>query len=91
VIAMLELKSIEQNLYNYIVKFKKEHDGNVPSYRQMADAINKESTSYISFLLDSLCKKGYIRYTFDSDKNRLIEVVEGRWFCIAEENGVNNG
>ena len=90
-IAMNELKSSEYNLYTFIVKFKREHDGNSPTYRQMASAIGKKSTSYVSFLLEGLRKKGYIKPATSENENRLVEVVGGRWFCIAEENGVEDG
>lgn len=67
----------EQKIYDYIVAFKRKHDGNSPSIRQIGDHAGIDSTSVVNYHLDRLKRLGLIeRGTRDF---RMISVVGGAW------------
>jgi SOS-response transcriptional repressor LexA len=66
-----------KQLFDFIVRFKTEHDGQSPTVRECMTELGTGSTSYVSYCLDKLERKGLIR--FRESKARAIEVVGGRW------------
>ena len=74
---------IRLEIYNYIVEFKRAHDGNSPSMREIADEF-RLSTSIISAHLDRLTAVGMIRRG-EKGQSRMIEVVDGRWTPPGEQ------
>lgn len=66
-----------QQVFDFIVKFKKEHDGNSPSIREIGDAIDVSSTNVVRYYLNGLAQMGKIKYA--GKKPRMIEVVGGHW------------
>jgi SOS-response transcriptional repressor LexA len=77
-----------QEVFNFIVKFKSENDGNSPSLEQIGLACDITSSSVVVFYLDKLEKAGQIaREVFDSQgdrkrsKSRIrnIRVIGAKW------------
>lgn len=62
-----------ETVYEFIVKFKKEHDGNSPTIREIGAACNISSTSAVAYILKVLVRRGLI--TVDRD----ISVVGAEW------------
>jgi SOS-response transcriptional repressor LexA len=63
-------------IYDYIVAFKKAHDGNSPTIREIGDAVGVSSTSQANHYLDVMVKLGMI--TRDG-KFRMIGIPGGVW------------
>ena len=71
------LTPTRQNIYNYILRFKRRHNGNSPSIREMADAFGL-STSVVSAHLGRLEAIGLIERS-SKGECRMISVVGGTW------------
>ncbi|MBN1535163.1 MAG: hypothetical protein JW908_00420 [Anaerolineales bacterium] len=68
------------HLYDYLVNYKRLHDGNSPSIRDIRLHFNISSTSYVNHLLHRLESDGKIR--LDAyPKPCSIEIVGGRWIA----------
>lgn len=65
------------SLYDFIIAYKKEHDGNSPCVREMCNEIGIRSTSLLVYYLEALEDRGLIRV--DSGKERSICVTGGQW------------
>lgn len=65
-------------LLNFIIKYKTAHDGNSPSVREMAKAMDYNTTSAVGYHLDKLEAEGKIRRRFRM-QTRSIEVAGGVW------------
>ena len=73
-----------QRVLEFVIEYKRTHDGNSPSTRQILTATFLASTSTVNYHLTQLVKMGRIR-TFALDKqSRSIEVVGGKWSYDAE-------
>jgi SOS-response transcriptional repressor LexA len=72
-----EVKHSRQAVYDYIVKFKKENDGNSPTVREIMQACNIPSSSNTSYILNQLSEAGLIEIT--EGLSRGIMVVGGSW------------
>ncbi len=72
--AMIELRL---QIYNFIISYKEQHDGNSPSIREIGTAVGDNSTSHVRYLLDLLVSSGLVR--FIPETARSIEVVGSRW------------
>ena len=64
--------------YEFILQYKREHDGNSPSIREIIDATGAGSTSVVSTRLRRLEREGLIRMPKDKG-SRQIEVIGGEW------------
>lgn len=64
-------------VYSYILSYKKEHDGNSPSIREICSACEISSTSVARYYLNVLEKHGLIRV--DPNMSRMISVTGGEW------------
>jgi SOS-response transcriptional repressor LexA len=72
----------------FIVKYKREHDGNSPTIREIMDDCKISSTSMVFWYLNQLENLGYIRRPEPKIGNRIaakIEVVGGKWIYIGGE------
>lgn len=70
-------------IYQFIVHYKTQHDGNSPTIRQIQRACGVNSTSVVVSLLSNLELQGLIRRPRNgTDKSRNIEVVGGAWSCV---------
>jgi hypothetical protein len=70
---------IKANLvFEFIVNYKKKHDGNSPKLRLIQRECGISSTSVLDLYLDRLEKHGKIERTGEIG-SRQIEVVGGEW------------
>jgi SOS-response transcriptional repressor LexA len=65
-------------VFEFIVDFKKDHDGNSPTVREIAKKCKISSISTVSFILDELDESGKIKL-LNNGQSRQIHVVGGSW------------
>jgi SOS-response transcriptional repressor LexA len=58
----------------FLISYKRKHDGNTPSIREIMQATAISSSDLVEFYLDQLAQSGFIRR-----KVRHIEIVGGSW------------
>ena len=68
----------EQAVYEFLVAFKIEHDGNTPTRREIMEACGITSTSVVNYYLDRLERKGLIEQPRNG-ASRMIVVTGGCW------------
>jgi hypothetical protein len=73
---MKDQQKHKEKLFGFIVNFKKEHDGNSPSFRTISTELGI-SLSYIRDLLNILISEHRIKY--GTTRTKEIEIVGGRW------------
>lgn len=61
----------------YIIGYKRLHDGNSPTIREIADACHINSTSNTAYIIGQLVKDGVIENS--AGQPRSIMVVGGKW------------
>jgi SOS-response transcriptional repressor LexA len=66
-----------EKIFAFIITHKATHDGNSPTTREIADAINLGSTSTVFYHLTALERAGKI--SISRMKTRQITVVGGHW------------
>lgn len=69
-------KHSRQAVFDFIVSYKRSHDGNSPTLRQIMDACGITSTSVASYALRGLARAGKIRILPGSQG---IVVIGGCW------------
>jgi hypothetical protein len=62
-------------VFQFIVKFKKEHDGNSPAIREIGAACDISSTSAVVYILKTLVRQGRIKLW----GTRGITVTNAEW------------
>jgi SOS-response transcriptional repressor LexA len=67
-----------QKIFDWIVKYKREHDGNSPSLREMMRACGIVSTSTMTSRIDEMEAQGLIALA-GRGKSRCIVVIGGEW------------
>ena len=80
--ATMTMPTKAMMVYAYIVQYKQEHDGNSPTYRQIAAGLGYSSVSVIQHYLNMLSKAGLVKM----ENNDLV--VGGKW-TPPREMGVN--
>lgn len=75
------IKHSRKAVLDYIITYKREHDGNSPTLREIMTACHITSTSNTSYILADLAKTGQIVINPGS---RGIEVIGGRWSYTPE-------
>lgn len=75
------IKHDRKKVLEYIITYKREHDGNSPTLREMMTACRVTSTSNMSYILADLQKSGQI---IVNPGSRGIEVIGGRWSYAPE-------
>ena len=68
----------ERAVYAFIVSYKRAHDGNSPSDREIGDACEISSTSTVDYYLKNLAGMGKIEFA-SNRKSRRVQVVGGAW------------
>lgn len=68
----------QQQLLDFIIAFKSEHDGCAPNTHEMRQALRLASTSNVAVHLGALERKGYIRLG-PKRQARMIAVVGATW------------
>lgn len=66
-------------VYKFIVEFKRTHDGNSPTIREIGTACDVSSTAAVRYYLNGLVKCGLIKRSHESGEPRMISVVGGMW------------
>ena len=64
-----------KDTYDFIVKFKREHDGNSPSYREMMKGTGITSSSHMQNMIHRLINRGWISW----NSTRDITIIGGSW------------
>lgn len=65
-----------QDVYNFIVEYKRNHRGRSPSYDEISEGVGLSSKSYIGTYLSSLEKEGKIIVL---EGGRGIDVPNSEW------------
>lgn len=68
-----------QEVFDFIVTFKAEHDGLSPSIREIREHCHIASTSTVAYHLDKLEEVGMIEFYGDVGTTRNIMVTGGEW------------
>src|SRR5262245_8734823 len=76
---------IRVRIYNFIVEFKSNHNGNSPTIREIADGVCLASTNTVEHHLAGLEKLGVIELGKQSEA-RMISVVGSAWLAPSTEN-----
>lgn len=63
-----------QQILQHIIDYKKAHDGNSPTFRNIMQACGISSSGHMQYILNAMEAQGTIRIAA-----RSIEVVGGRW------------
>lgn len=71
------------DIYDFIIKRKKQHDGNSPSVREIARHCDIPSTSIVNYHLGKLAEQGLIELS-GNGKARMIIVTGGQWVAPGE-------
>jgi hypothetical protein len=75
-------ESLEMMVYEYIVDYKRENDGNAPSYRQIMREFDLSSLAQVHAIIQSLTLGDYLAV-----KNRRICVHGGQWDLAGTKRG----
>jgi len=67
-----------QQIYNFIVDFKRTHDGVFPTYREIMAALDISSLSIVNIYIDKLTEQGLLAH--DGDGHLLV--VGGQWTLV---------
>jgi len=76
---MLKFTPVHSSVYDFIVKFKTDHDGVAPSVLEIGKACGITSTSAVRHVLNSLDLFGMIKCDYGKGKSRMISVPGARW------------
>lgn len=76
-------------IFDFIVQFKREHDGNSPSIREIMDACGLHSTSYVASTLDKLVADGRLMIGRHKNDFRMIFVIGGAWEIVQNPEAQN--
>ncbi len=75
-----------RRVFEAIVHYKRVHDGNSPSTRDIMTATGITSTSVMRYQIGILIREGLLRDVPDLEiRTRSIEVVGGRWTYETEK------
>lgn len=77
------MDQMSQKTYDFIVKYKRENDGNSPGREEISQAIGLRSRSGVNEYLARLVALGLIRLG-GRGQARAIYVVGGQWFSPDE-------
>jgi len=76
---MLKFTTLHSSVYDFIVKFKTDHDGIAPSVLEIGKACGINSTSAVRHVLDSLVLFGMIKCDYGKGKSRMISIPGAHW------------
>ncbi len=68
-----------QRIFNWIVQYKTEHDGNSPTLRELMRACDMSSLSVVAYNLRRLERAGKITLAGRRAQTRRIVVIGGEW------------
>jgi SOS-response transcriptional repressor LexA len=67
----------QQIVFDFIVSYKRKHDGVAPSLAEICDACGLKAKSHVSVILQQLHSCDLIR--FKPGVSRSVQVIGGRW------------
>ena len=73
------MSKISEEVFAFIVEYKKQNDGLSPTLREICDHTRVRSTSHASLLVDKLEKDGFIERVAVAGQSRNIRVIGGEW------------
>jgi SOS-response transcriptional repressor LexA len=76
---MLKFTPIHTQVYDFILKFKTDHDGIAPSVLEIGKGCGISSTSAVRHVLNSLDLFGMIKCDYGTGKSRMISIPGARW------------
>ncbi len=80
-----KLSPVHSKIFEFICSFKSEHDGCSPTIREIGEAVDIQSSSYIRYCLNALEEAGLITRNHSESagsergKSRIIQVVGATW------------
>jgi SOS-response transcriptional repressor LexA len=77
--SLLHLTPSHSDVYEFILKFKRDHDGEAPTVLEIGKACGINSTSAVRHVLDSLDLLGMIKCNYGQGKSRMISIPGARW------------
>lgn len=77
--SLLHLTPIHFHVYDFILKFKIDHDGIAPSVAEITEGCQLHSTSAVNHYLNSLVLFGMIKCDYGNGKSRMISIPGARW------------
>jgi len=75
---MPAIKHNRRKILQYIIDYKRTHDGNSPTVREIMDANGVSSSSAMHYILLEMEDSGMIRFG-SAFESRSIQVVGGQW------------
>lgn len=73
----------QMKILDYFIAYKKTHDGNSPTIREIGQELGISSTSVVHYHLEAMVKKGML-YKIGTDINRAYCVFGGQWIYAPE-------
>lgn len=73
----MTVTAVERRVYEFIVGWKKNHDGNSPTHREIMAGCKISSTSVVAYYLQNLEDAGLIEISRANCRN--LRVVGGQW------------
>jgi SOS-response transcriptional repressor LexA len=77
--SLLHLTPMHSQVYEFILKFKRAHDGVAPTFLEIGRGCGINSTSAVRHVLDSLDLLGMIKCDYRNGKSRMITIPGARW------------
>ena len=62
---------------DFIIQYKKEHNGNSPAYDQIMESCDIYTKSHVKYILDSLAQEGKVE--LEPGNARSISIPGGQW------------
>lgn len=81
----LSLTPRRQQVFDFIVAFKRTHDGNSPSVAEIREGCSMSSSSTVKYHLNNLVQHGLIECDYGKGKSRMITVCGGRWIPPSQD------
>ena len=69
----------QEKIFQFIMDFKSQHDGNSPTFREIMDGCDFSSTSVVSFHIEKLIALGRLSMREHDNGSRMICVNGGQW------------
>ena len=79
----------DNEIFQFIVQYKIDHDGVSPTMREIKESMGVSSTSVVNYILDRLEYSGRIKRPANGTSTRSIQIIGGKWtFGEGEDHAV---
>lgn len=75
---MPPIKHDRRKILKFIIDYKRSHDGNSPTVREIMDGNGVRSSSAMHYILQEMEDEGVIRFG-SAFESRSIQVIGGQW------------